>query len=109
MHAGRIVLNFFRSMWSSIEVGPTLIRRVHGWLTVLWIAMIPVSIWLGWLHSVAYVSCLSLWALVSGHWSAWQASRVEVEQQRVAAEAAENPIEEKVVDRIMQETEVRPA
>jgi type VI protein secretion system component VasK len=27
-----------------------------------------------------YVSALSLWALVSGHWSAWQAARVEVNQ-----------------------------
>src|SRR5689334_20158784 len=108
MHAGRTVLNFFRSIWSSIQFDAAFIRRVHGWFTVLWVAMIPVSIWLGWLHSVAYVSCLSLWALVSGHWSAWQAARVEVEQQRAAAEAAENPVEQKVVDRIVQETEIRP-
>lgn len=27
------------------------------------------------------MSALSLWALVSGHWSAWQAARVEVNQQ----------------------------
>ena len=47
-------------------------RRVNGWLAVFWIAMIPVSYELGWLKSVAYVSALSLWALVSGHWSAWQ-------------------------------------
>ena len=57
-------------------------RRVNGWLTVFWIAMIPVSIVMGWLTSVAYVSALSLWALVSGHWAAWQASRVEVNQER---------------------------
>lgn len=42
--------------------------------------MIPVSIATGWVTSVTYVSALSLWALVSGHWSAWQAARVEVKQ-----------------------------
>jgi hypothetical protein len=64
--------------------GSALLRRVNGWLTVFWIAMIPVSIALGWLTSVAYVSALSLWALVSGHWAAWQAARVEVNQERDA-------------------------
>ena len=34
----------------------------------------------GWVTSVTFVAALSLWALVSGHWSAWQASRVEVNQ-----------------------------
>jgi hypothetical protein len=42
-----------------------------------WIIMIPVSFAAGWIKSVAYVSALSLWALVSGHWAAWQAARVE--------------------------------
>jgi hypothetical protein len=50
-------------------------------VAIFWVAMIPVSYELGWLNSVAYVSALSLWALVSGHWSAWQAARVEVTQQ----------------------------
>ncbi len=59
-------------------------RRINGWLTMFWIAMIPVSIFMGWLSSVQYVSALSLWALVSGHWSAWQAARVEVHQQEDA-------------------------
>jgi hypothetical protein len=43
--------------------------------------MIPVSFFTGWINSVTYVSVLSLWALVSGHWAAWQASRVEVKQE----------------------------
>lgn len=43
--------------------------------------MIPVSILTGWISSVVYVSVLSLWALVSGHWAAWQAARVEVKQE----------------------------
>ena len=56
-------------------------RKVNGWLTIFWLGMIPVSIVTGWISSVQYVSALSLWALVSGHWSAWQAARVEVNQE----------------------------
>jgi hypothetical protein len=71
--------------------------------------MIPVSIATGWIHSVAYISALSLWALVSGHWSAWQAARVEVAQQREIEERDQNPIEERVVKAIVEETTVEPA
>lgn len=56
-------------------------RKLNGWFTLFWIAMIPVSLITGWVHSVVYVSALSLWALVSGHLSAWQAARTEVAQQ----------------------------
>ena len=77
-------MSLVKSLWASIQGDPRFMRRVNGWLTMFWIAMIPVSAFLGWLHSVTYVSALSLWALVSGHWSAWQAARVEVKQEREA-------------------------
>jgi hypothetical protein len=63
---------------------PSVLRRINGWLTIFWILMIPVSIVTGWIASVTYVAALSLWALVSGHWSAWQAARVEVRQDEDA-------------------------
>jgi hypothetical protein len=69
-----------KSLWAAVQGSPVLMRRVNGWFAVFWIFMIPVSYELGWLSSVTYVSGLSLWALVSGHWSAWQAARVEVKQ-----------------------------
>jgi hypothetical protein len=71
-----------KSLWASIQGDPVFMRRVNGWLTIFWIVMIPVSIATGWITSVTYVAALSLWALVSGHWSAWQAARVEVKQQK---------------------------
>jgi hypothetical protein len=64
---------------------------------------------LGLLSSVAYVSALSLWSLVSGHWSAWQAARVEVAQDMATRRLEENPIEERVVERLIEETELEPA
>ena len=45
--------------------------------------MIPVSFITGWVDSVKFVSALSMLALVSGHWSAWQAARVEVRQDEI--------------------------
>lgn len=73
-------MNSIKSLWAMVQGDPIFMRRVNGWFTVFWIAMIPVSILTHWVHSVVYVSALSLWALVSGHWSAWQAARVEVKQ-----------------------------
>jgi hypothetical protein len=98
-----------KSLWASVQGDPVFMRRVNGWMTIFWIAMIPVSIVFGLLSSVAYVSALSLWALVSGHWSAWQAARVEVEQMTEANEREKNPIEELVVDKIIERTEISPA
>ena len=73
-------MQLIKTLWASVQRDPRFMRTVNGWLTVFWVVMIPVSALLGWLSSVAYVSALSLWALVSGHWAAWQAARVEVTQ-----------------------------
>jgi hypothetical protein len=69
-----------RTVWANAQSDPVFMRRLNGWLTIFWVAMIPISLATGWVKSVVYVSALSLWALVSGHWSAWQAARVEVHQ-----------------------------
>jgi hypothetical protein len=89
-------MSLIKSLWASVQGDPKFMRRVNGWLTIFWIAMIPLSAFLGWLHSVAYVSALSLWALVSGHWSAWQAARVEVKQERAMEHETANPSDKPV-------------
>src|SRR3954462_6953837 len=98
--------SLMKSLWASAQGNAVVMRRVNGWLTIAWIAMIPVSIALGWMHSVAYVSALSLWALVSGHWSAWQAARTEVAQQAAEQREQKYPLDERVVDRVLRETDV---
>ncbi len=95
-------MNTAKSIWASVQGDPVFMRRVNGWLTIFWIAMIPISVVTGWISSVQYVSALSLWALVSGHWSAWQAARVEVEQQRQNKEDTEG----KMIKRIVKETDI---
>lgn len=95
-------MNTAKSLWGMVQGDPVFMRRVNGWLAIFWIVMIPISISLGLLDNVAYVSALSLWALVSGHWSAWQASRVEVEQQREEQKDTEG----KMIDRLVKETSI---
>lgn len=95
-----------RSLWANVQGNPKFMQKLNGWLTVFWIVMIPVSLVTGWVKSVTYVSALSLWALVSGHWSTWQAARVEVTQQKEAEEREKNPLEEKVVEAIVERTTV---
>lgn len=103
------MVTVIKSLWASVQGDPKFMRRVNGWLTIFWVMMIPVSLEMGWLDSVTYVSALSLWALVSGHWSAWQAARVEVAQQEAAAEQTKHPLEDKVVDALIERTDVKPA
>jgi hypothetical protein len=98
-----------KSLWAMVQGDPVFMRRVNGWLTIFWIVMIPVSLGLHWLSSVVYVSALSLWALVSGHWSAWQAARVEVNQNAEEAERAKEDLPGDVVDRLVEQTDVQRA
>ncbi len=102
-------MSVVKSLWASVQGDPVFMRRLNGWLTLFWVAMIPVSYELGWLKSVVYVSALSLWALVAGHWSTWQAARVEVTQQKEMEKLEENPIEDRVVEKIVQDTALDPA
>ena len=101
-------MSVMKSLWASIQGDPLFMRRVNGWLTIFWIIMIPLSIFTGWISSVTYVAALSLWALVSGHWSAWQAARVEVEQAKEAEKREQDDLAGEVVERVVEETEVEP-
>jgi len=102
-------MRLFQSFWVAVSDDPVFMRRLNGWLTVFWVAMLPVSIWKGWVHSISYVSALTLWALVSGHWSAWQAARVEVNQEREHRRRREQDIPGEVVDRIVRDTQLDAA
>lgn len=98
-----------KSLWASVQGDPVFMRRVNGWLTILWIVMIPVSLATGWVKSVVYVSALSLWALVSGHWSAWQAARVEVNQDKEAAKRGDRALATETAPVVPTETKAEPA
>ena len=99
-------MSVVKSLWASVQGDPVFMRRVNGWLTIFWIVMIPVSIVTGWISKVTYVAALSLWALVSGHWSAWQAARVEVHQAEEMEKREEEDLPGEIVERVIEETDV---
>jgi hypothetical protein len=74
-------------------------RQAQGWLTILWLLMIPASLATGWVRSVTFVSALSLWALVASHGAWWAAASVEVRQ-------AEEDVAGDVVEEIVAKTDV---
>jgi cadmium resistance protein CadD (predicted permease) len=95
-------MNIARALWASVQGDPTFMRRFNGWSTVIFIVLVPVSAILNLVASTAFVSYLSLIALILGSLSAWQASRVEVEQARIEKEAEEKEAkrDEKLIEKI---------
>jgi hypothetical protein len=88
-----------RERWNGLLEQPMIMRRAQGWLTVLWVAMIPLSLLTGWVKSVTFVSALSLWALVASHGAWWAAASVECRQ-------AEEDLASDVVEKIVETTDV---
>ena len=100
-------MSVVKSLWASVQGDPVFMRKVNGWLTIFWLFMIPVSMATHWISSVTYVAALSLWALVSGHWSAWQAARVEVNQQQEAESREREDLPGEIVERMVSETDIQ--
>jgi hypothetical protein len=59
----------------------THLRHAHITLTIAWFLMVPIAIATGWITSIIFVSACSIYANAVGHFSAWQATRAEQEQQ----------------------------
>jgi hypothetical protein len=56
-------------------------KKLNGWLAVIWfVAAFPICIWLS--ESVPFLVFISVYAVVTGHWSTWQAARVEEKQDQ---------------------------
>lgn len=81
-----------KSLWASVQGDPVFMKKANGWLTIFWILNFPPVIGLYLLidsdrfqkFCLLYLALVSIWANVAGHWSAWQASRVEVRQEEIA-------------------------
>ena len=57
----------------------TRLKRFHGGMTWAWL-MISIPAVLLWKQSVPFLVFVSVYANVVGHFSSWQAARVEVKQ-----------------------------
>jgi hypothetical protein len=84
------------------DISPMAMRRFNGFSVLFWIVMTPVSFITGWSQSVAFVTLLSLWALVMSSMGAWQSSRVEVDM-------ADADVPGEVVEAIVSRTEISEA
>lgn len=67
--------------WDKFQNDPVYMRKINGWLAVIWLAAsLPICIWLA--SSVPFLVFVSVYAVVTGHWSTWQSARVEVRQEQ---------------------------
>jgi hypothetical protein len=89
-----------KSLWASVQGNPVFMRRVNGWLTMFWLAMIPVSLATG-AGSRASLTCPRCRSERSCHLIGWQAARVEVYQQQedIAGDVVEAVVEKTDVER----------
>ena len=70
--------------------------------------MIPISTAMEWLNSVVSDSARSLSALVSAHWSVWQAAWVEVNQAKAAEDLTNEDAKGDVVDALIKRPNIHP-
>lgn len=54
-------------------------RHLHGGLAVFWGVMMPISALTNLKNSLPYLVVISVYALMVGHFSSWQATRAEEE------------------------------
>jgi hypothetical protein len=67
-------------------------RRFNGTRALIWLVMIPVSYYFGWVYGVAFVSVCSLYANVASDVASW---RSDVNPQLEAIEAKLDKLLEK--------------
>lgn len=80
------MLNHVKNFWDKFQNDPVFMRKLNGWLAVIWLAAsLPICIFLA--SSVPFLVFVSVYAVVTGHWSTWQASRVEVRQEEESVAA----------------------
>lgn len=51
---------------------------LHGVLSIIWLIMIPVAIYTGWIGSIIFVAAISIYANFAGHIAAFEAARSEL-------------------------------
>jgi hypothetical protein len=80
---------------------PEFLQAFHGWATVVWfVASTPLAV-SPLATQVQFVTWLSLYAVVTGHWSSWQAARVEKKQDEELEQMIESalaPIKEELAN-----------
>jgi hypothetical protein len=86
------------TFWDKFQNDPVFMRKLNGWLALIWLAAaLPICIFLA--SSVPFLVFVSVYAVVTGHWSTWQSARVEVRQ-------SEDSVAEDILDELDEKTDV---
>ena len=75
--------------FSSVFGRPAFLRGFHGWMTLGWGLLIPITVFSSLKSSIVWIALMSVWANFVGHFSSWQAARVEVKQDEAIEETTE--------------------
>lgn len=68
------IISFFDS--------PKNAKKIHGILALVWlVASIPIMIFLN--QSIVFLVFISVYSIVAGHWSGWDAAGGEVEIEKL--------------------------
>lgn len=72
------------ALWAAIQGDARHMRILHGYLTIIWfLAAFPIMFF--WSQNITFLVFISVYAVVTGHWSSWQAARVEEKQDQQTA------------------------
>lgn len=91
--------------WTSDKLtDPEFALKAHKWLTLFWFAAaFPICIFFS--SSIPFLVFISVYAIVSGHWAAWQAVRTEILQTQDQSRIKESYITLKKFDPDVDEPE----
>lgn len=64
-----------------MNIDPKYLYRFHLIMTGIWFVLIPVTV-VFFPNSILWLALMSVWANFAAHFSAWQASRVEEEEDK---------------------------
>jgi hypothetical protein len=75
--------------FSTLFGRPAFLRGFHGYLTLIWGILIPITIVTPLKTSILWIALMSVWANFVGHFSSWQAARVECSQENLLEQVAD--------------------
>lgn len=61
---------------------PVIMSRFHASATVVWVVLLPISIFTPLKDSVPWLVAISVWALIGAHLAAYQGARSEIEAKK---------------------------
>lgn len=97
-------MGWWKKLYSKFA-DPVFAQKAHGILTTVWfLAALPICIYLS--DSVPFLVFVSVYAVVTGHWAAWQACRTEVAQMMSEKKLKEDHERLKKIDPEHPQTEV---